>query len=281
MSIGVQCLLAESDAEAAQLAAQLDALNRERREIETRMRQDAMQIVDRLDLLAESNAASVLCLIQRDWHEGLVGLIASRVKDRVHLPTFAFAPTGDGELKGSGRSVPGFHLRDALALVDARHPGLIARFGGHAMAAGLTIRHSDLESFAAAIDLVGAAQLTAEQRMRRILTDGELAVEHLEASVADLLHSAGPWGQAFPEPLFEGTFRVVDWRLLKDAHLKMTLQVGGAAKRVEAIAFNSERKSLSSGEALRLAYRLQTNDYFAERRTQLVVEHMEPADGHK
>ena len=274
MSIGVRCLIEESDQAALELARQLDTLNRSRREMETEMRAEALDLVESLSLDARVDEQSVLSLMRDNWHEGLVGLIASRVKERHGLPVFAFAPSGDG-LKGSGRSVAGFHLRDALAEVDALQPGLIKKYGGHAMAAGLSIEADALPAFAAAIDAVGAKRLSADQRLQKLLSDGELAGDLMTIEVAEAIRAAGPWGQSFPEPLFDGVFTIADWRWLKDLHLKMTLQPVDGGTRVEAIAFNSEFCEPATGSKVRACYQLGVNEYFSEPRVQLIVEHLE------
>jgi single-stranded-DNA-specific exonuclease len=279
MTIGVRCLVTDSDAEALRLAKQLDELNRERRRIEARMRAEAAALVDAEDVEEGRRLPNVVCLCRDGWHEGLVGLVASRIKERHHRPVFAFAPTADGKLKGSGRSVPGFHLRDALAEVDSCHPGLIERFGGHAMAAGLTLQTGALGHFRAAIERIGQARLGPDLLAERILTDGTLEPSDLTVETAALLRDAGPWGQGFPEPCFEGRFELAAARRLKDLHLKMSLRVSETDRCVNAIAFNRPDADWPVGEALRLVYRLAINDYFGAPELQLVVEHIEPADG--
>lgn len=275
MSIGVRCLLTESAHEAWQLAAWLDRLNGERRELEARMKAEALALVEHADVELGGELPAVICLKRHDWHEGLVGLVASRIKDRHHRPAFAFAPAGEERLKGSGRSIAGFHLRDALAVVDARHPGLIERFGGHAMAAGLTLRAGNLDAFRAAIEAVAAVELDAASLAQEILTDGELSPEALDLETARALRAAGPWGQGFPAPCFDGRFVLVEQRLLKGAHLKMMLKPAAGGPTVEAIAFNHGKTHFDVGAGVRVAYRLEVNDYMDEPRAQLVIEHIE------
>ncbi len=275
MAIGVRCLVTDSEDEARQLASRLNDLNRERRVIEARMRSEALELVDAEVLVDPQSLAPVVCLFREDWHEGVVGLVASRVKDRYHRPVFAFAATGSGALKGSGRSVAGFQLRDALADVDAAHPGLIERFGGHAMAAGLTLRGDGFTQFRAAMEALGAERLGPEHLAERILTDGELDARDVTLEVASLLRGAGPWGQGFPEPLFEGSFELLRQRVLADAHLKMTVKADGSDSPLDAIGFHMAPGSWSVGDRLRLVYRLDVNDYFASPAVQLVVEHIE------
>lgn len=277
MSVGVRCLVTDDPDEAAALAARLDGLNRERRELEARMKEEAIELVAGADL-DRTSLPPVVCVAHRDWHEGLVGLVASRLKERYYRPTFAFAPAGADKLKGSGRSIAGFHLRDALAEIAARHPGMLERFGGHAMAAGLTLGAAAFDAFKAAIEHVGRRCLTPECLAERILTDGELEAEDLTVEVAALLREAGPWGQGFPEPCFDGRFEVLGYRLLRDAHLRMTVRPESGGRPVEAIAFH--RTDPPPARELVLAYRLDINDYWSPPKLQLIVEHMAAAGDH-
>lgn len=275
MSIGVECLLADSDSDASMYAKRLDELNRSRRDIEATMRAQAMEIVDSLSIDPEGapDARRVLVLEHATWHEGLVGLIASRVRERSGYPSFAFAPAADG-LKGSGRSVPGFHLRDALAELDALNPGVIDHFGGHAMAAGLSLKADRLDEFRAALEDVAARRLDDDDLRRVLHTDGELESRYLSLDAAAAVRAGGPWGQGFPEPLFDGEFSIREWRWLKDVHLSMQLEAADG-RIVEAIAFNSEFTQPEPGARVRAAYRLSVNDYFGDTRLQLIVEHCE------
>jgi single-stranded-DNA-specific exonuclease len=275
MSLGVQLLLTESDEQAQALATRLDALNRERREIESRMRAEAVALVDSSQLSTEDGTDSLLVIHRDDWHEGLVGLVASRIREKHHRPVIAFAPSSSGTLKGSGRSIPGFHLRDALADVSAAHPSLIDRFGGHAMAAGLTLRADALDEFRAAMATVAEARLTEDMLAQTVLTDGEIAPSHHTVEVAALLRDAAPWGQGFPEPQFDGHFELLEQRRLKDAHLKMKVRAAGGGRRLDAIAFNHPDADYVTGMTLRLVYRLAINDYYSPADVQLIVEHVE------
>ena len=278
MTVGVRCLVTDSSEEAAELAGRLDGLNRERRAIEARMRAEALELVNSEELVGPGTLPPVVSLFREDWHEGLVGLVASRIKDRYHRPVFAFAATESGGLKGSGRSVAGFHLRDALADVDAAHPGLIHRFGGHAMAAGLTLSLEGFDAFQAAMEGLGAQRLRPEHLAERILTDGELVAADFSVAVAALLRDAGPWGQGFPEPVFEGSFQLIKQRVLAEAHLKMALKASGGNQSLDAIAFNQAPGEWQIGDSLRLAYRLDVNDYFSTPAVQLVVDHIQRLD---
>jgi single-stranded-DNA-specific exonuclease len=272
MSIGVECLLTESTSQAGDYAARLDQLNRSRRDIEATMRTQAMEIVDAL-AIDETDSRRILVLDHEDWHEGIVGLIASRVRERSGFPSFAFAPAANG-LKGSGRSVPGFHLRDALAELDALHPGVIDHFGGHAMAAGLSLQPDRLQQFTDAIEEVAARRVDDEALRRVLHTDGELDARYLSLDSAAAIRAGGPWGQGFPEPMFDGEFSIRSWRWLKDVHLSLKLEASDG-RAVEAIAFNSEFTEPDPGIRIRAAYRLSVNDYFGDSRLQLIVEHCE------
>jgi single-stranded-DNA-specific exonuclease len=274
MSVGVRCLICESATEATALAETLDALNRDRQDLEAGMKAEAIAIVDALGLTGPALPAAI-CLRRDEWHEGLVGLVASRVRERFHRPCFAFAATAAGDLKGSGRSIPGFHLRDALAEIDAAAPGLIVRFGGHAMAAGLTLDPRAFDRFVGAMTEVAQARLSPDTLARRILSDGALEPEHLNLEVARLLRDAVPWGQGFPEPCFDDRFELVESRRLKDTHLKLRLKLLSSARVLDAIAFHQADTSWPVGTVRRVAYRLAVNDYFVDERVQLVVEHIE------
>ena len=276
MSIGVRCLVTASETEARELAAMLDGLNRDRQSLEAEMKAEALAIVDALEP-ADGLLPAAICLKRDEWHEGLVGLVASRVRERYHRPSFAFALSASGELKGSGRSIPGFHLRDALAEVDAIDPGLIDRFGGHAMAAGLTLAPERFERFVEAITAVAAARIGADALARQVLTDGALDPAHLCLPVAKLLRDAVPWGQGFPEPCFDDRFVLIESRTLKETHLKLKLRPVAGSEAVDAIAFHQADAVWRAGEIRHIAYRLGVNDYFADERVQLIVEHI--ADG--
>ena len=277
MSIGIQCLLEDDPAAAAALAARLDALNRERREIEARMQAEALAAVRGLaERDPDAEQRSAVCLFDAQWHQGVVGLVASRVKDRLRRPVIAFAAAGEEELRGSARSVPGIHIRDVLAQLDARHPGLIGRFGGHAMAAGLTLARAELDRFAAQFDAAVAAWPERSALRDVIETDGALAVDEIALPTAEALRAGGPWGQAFPEPSFDGVFTVRTARVVGERHLKMWVH-GERNRAFDAIAFNSldpeSEAPLPQGER-RLVYRLDVNEYQGERRLQLLVDHI-------
>ena len=277
MSVGVRCLLADDPAGALALANELDGLNRERRELESRMRDEATVAVRRLRLEEGSLPAGV-ALYDRGWHAGIVGLVATRMKERLHRPVVAFAPAGAGELRGSARSVAEVHIRDVLEAIDQRYPGLIERFGGHAMAAGLTLHIERLARFTEAFAEEVGRHLTREQMQGVLETDGELAAGELTLATALALEAGGPWGQSFPEPVFDGEFGVVESRVIADRHLKLWVRPVPASPPIEAIAFGhfddtgSERPL--AGARVRLAYRLQSTRYGGIERAEMLAEHV-------
>ncbi len=279
MTIGIECLLADEPARAIQLASRLDALNRERRDIEARMQDEALAQLDTHLLEETAEMPWGLCLFDADWHPGVVGIVASRIKERFHRPVIAFAPEDEKHVKGSARSMPGLHIRDALDAVAAHHPGLISRFGGHAMAAGLSLRRERLADFEAAFDAEVRRVLSADDLEGVILSDGPLEEADMRLELAEAIRYAGPWGQGFPEPVFDGVFMVVDWRVVGERHVKMTVSPEGGGASLDAIAFNQEplaemRETL--GPFVHLAYRLDVNEYMGRRSVQLMVEHMAP-----
>jgi single-stranded-DNA-specific exonuclease len=277
MALGIECLLCDDAARAHELAAVLDRINGERKELQQQMVDEAEALVSAVPLDAGALPAA-LCLFDPAWHPGVVGLVASRLKDRMHRPVFAFAPAepGSDELKGSARSIPGLHIRDALAAVDARHPGLVGRFGGHAMAAGLSLPAAHFERFREALQRAVAAMLTPEQLQSELLSDGELGVDELGRPLAEQLRLAGPWGQGFPEPVFDGVFKVLQSRPVAARHLKLSLlpEQGGAP--LSAIQFGGW-----TGQPLpariHVAYQLDLDDWGGRRGIQLLVRHWLPA----
>jgi len=267
MSVGIECLITDDEARAGNLAQQLDRLNRERRKIEGEMLDEASAVLDRL----EAPPGASVVMFQPGWHQGVVGLIASRVRERVHRPTLCFARANDGELRGSGRSIPGFHLRDALDLVSKRAPGLILRFGGHAQAAGLTINESGLGLFKELFERTAAEILSEEARLRVVETDGALEPAYHSLEVAQMLE-AQIWGQGFPPPLFCDTFVLEDQRVVGERHLKLRLRKD--AQRLEAMRFNSLEPLPAR---FRAAYRVSVNEFNGLQRPQFTLEAVEPA----
>ncbi|MEJ0084381.1 MAG: single-stranded-DNA-specific exonuclease RecJ [Pseudomonadota bacterium] len=277
MSIGIRCLLADDDAEAVALATRLDQLNTERRQIEAAMQGAALAAVSGLRDPGEGASRQGVCLFDAAWHQGVVGLVASRIKDRVRRPVIAFARNADGSLRGSARSVQGIHIRDVLDGIATRHPELINRFGGHAMAAGLTIEERHLDAFARAFDEEITRWRDPSIPSNRVETDGELSSDEIALETAQALREGGPWGQAFPEPCFDGVFAIRNARVVGDKHLKLWLTTADQARSFDAIAFNfkgtDESRALPEGD-VRLVYRLDINEYKGERRLQLLVDHL-------
>ncbi len=273
MTLGIQCLLADDPVLARQLAAELDDLNRDRRAIETGMQREALTLVDKIPL-DDDGLPWGLCLFDRQWHQGVVGLLASRIKDRVHRPVIAFADGGNGELKGSARSIRSLHIRDALDAVAARHPGLVTKFGGHAMAAGLSLREDRFEDFARAFDEEVRRQLTPAELEEEVWVDEPLGFAELSLANARLLRDAGPWGQHFPEPLFRGEFTLVEQRVVGEKHLKMLLGGSdGDTPPIDAIAFNAAADWHRPGAAtVEVLYRLDLNVWRGRESPQLVIE---------
>jgi len=278
MSLGIECLLCDDASRAREFAVKLDELNHQRRDIEARMQEDALRTLDDMGFNATDPALPFgVCLFNEEWHQGVVGLVAARVKERVHRPVIVFARAEDGSLKGSARSVKGVHIRDALEAVDTRHPGLIIKFGGHAMAAGLSLAAGHFKLFSDAFDAEVRHWLQADDLAGVIHTDGELAPEHLTLECAELLRDAGPWGQGFPEPCFDGVFRLLERRVVNNGHLKLMLAEPRSGLRVDAIAFRQNGESLPSDcQELRIVYRPEVNEYRGERRLQLLVDYLEP-----
>jgi single-stranded-DNA-specific exonuclease len=274
MSLGIECLLADDARNARAMAAELDALNRDRKEIESGMQAQAVAVLGELDL-NDAGLPLGLCLFDPGWHQGVIGILAARIKERYHRPVIAFASSGTGELKGSARSIAGLHIRDALNAVATRHPGLITRFGGHAMAAGLTLAEADYPVFAAAFDAEVSRHLVREDLGGVIHSDGVLAEQELSLEIAHLLRDASPWGQGFPAPLFDGDFEVIGQRVVGERHLKLTLQPAGGYKQIDAIAFNTPALPADCVR-VHLAYRLDVNAYRGIESAQLVVEQIDP-----
>ena len=277
MSIGIECLLAESSMEARERAETLHRLNRERRDIEQSMEHDALEQLATLELDSDALPFAMV-LFDPGWHQGVIGILASRVRERVHRPTVIFAEVGEGMLKGSGRSIPGLHLRDVLDLVATRHPGLLSKFGGHAMAAGLTLAKDDLHRFTEALEAAVAETLSHVPPQAVEDSDGALGAGDLGLQLAESLSAGGPWGQHFPEPTFDGVFDVLQHRIVGEKHLKLTLAAQGA--EIGGIAFNIDVNDWQVKPLKRIhaLYRLDINEYRGERNPQLVIQSFWPAD---
>ena len=276
MSLGIECLLTDDPVRALELAQQLDSLNKQRREIETDMRQQAFAVLDKLELGDEQPVG--VCLYDETWHQGVIGILASRVKEQLHRPVIAFAPGEEtGTIKGSARSIPGLHIRDALDAVAAKHPDLISKFGGHAMAAGLSLPVDHLPQFSQAFDDQVRQLVSDEDLQGVIVSDGDLAGTELNLEFAEKLRNAGPWGQGFPEPVFDGEFEIVSKKVLGDKHLKLMLRLPNSTGCIDAIAFNVTDDGWASGtKQVRLAYRLDVNEFQGRKSAQLMVEQIEP-----
>ena len=267
MSLGIECLITDDMGRALNIAQELDTLNRERRAIEADMQQEAMAGLDHLD----PGSRASLTLFEPEWHQGVIGILAGRIKEKFHRPTIAFARGNDGEIKGSGRSIPGLHLRDALDLVTKQAPDLILRFGGHAMAAGLTIREAELPRFEALFEEVVRSLIDPADLTRRLETDGALEDSLYNLETARLLERE-IWGHGFAPPVFDDTFRVENQRILKDKHLKLQLKKGNT--RIDAIQFNHAEPA---GQNIHAAFRLAVNEYNGVAGVQLMLEHFEAA----
>lgn len=276
ISLGIECLLCEDFEGALQRAQQLDQLNQDRKQIEQGMQREALVQLKDLPL---DNLPFGLCLFEPEWHQGVIGILASRMKERYHRPVIAFADADNGELKGSARSIPGLHIRDALDAVAARFPELISKFGGHAMAAGLTIQQVHYEAFAKAFDAEVRRQLTADDLTGRIYSDGSLAAHEFDMQLAQQLRHAGPWGQRFPEPLFHGDFKILSQRLVGEKHLKLVLQSTKSAPAVDAIAFNVDLDVWPNPNILtaQAAYTLDVNEFRGRETLQLIVSSIMPS----
>jgi single-stranded-DNA-specific exonuclease len=277
MRLGVECLLTDDPAQARHYTEMLSSINQERRDLQASMVAEA-EVMVAAAAKVDTQAIGVT-LFEPSWHAGVVGLVASKLKERLHRPVIAFAPAGEDDpdhLRGSARSISGFHIRDALAVVDARHPGLIERFGGHAMAAGLSLRTEDYPRFAAAFDAVAREWLNEEQLQAVLYTDGEMPIGLFTLDMARVLRFAGPWGQAFPEPLFDNRFECFSWRLMGERHLRLSLRDPRDDSLHDAVMFNAY-DGQPPPTVLRAAYELTINDWQGRESPRLLLRHMEPA----
>ncbi|HKK56777.1 single-stranded-DNA-specific exonuclease RecJ [Marinobacter sp.] len=279
MSVGIACLLADSRDEALRLARELDTFNRERRTIEKGMKAQAQELLASMSLDLEGLPWG-LALFDADWHQGVIGILAARIREQTHRPTIAFAPDDNGvDIKGSARSIPGLHIRDVLAAVDSRHPGMMKKFGGHAMAAGMTLRRDDLDAFSEAFDRAVRDSLRAEDLEAAITTDGPLNSGELHLDTATLLRRAGPWGQHFPEPLFDGNFRVVSQRIVGENHLKLVLQPEEGGAIIDGIAFNTGPEVPDyTRTGARIVYKPDANTFRGRTNLQLLIDYLEPLE---
>lgn len=277
MSLGIECLLADNMEAALVMAQELDRLNRERRSIEDGMKSEALTILEHMKLGNADQLPAGLCLYDETWHQGVIGIVASRIKDKLHRPVITFANSDEHEIKGSGRSIKGLHLRDCLDAISKRQPDLIIKFGGHAMAAGLSIARERFAEFADLFAEEVERQVPASAMRGVVESDGELGAEDLNLALAEAIRSAGPWGQQFPEPLFDGQFSILDQRIVGERHLKLLLSpVGDVHSTIDAIAFNVDRQQWPNYRChtITAAYRLDINEFNGLRKLQLIIEHL-------
>ena len=277
MSVGVALLLCDNLGEARVLANELDALNQTRKEIEQGMQAEALTLCEQLER-SRAELPGGLAMYHPEWHQGVVGILASRIKERFHRPVIAFAPAGNGQLKGSGRSIQGLHMRDALERLDTLHPGLMLKFGGHAMAAGLSLEEERFEEFQRHFGELVTEWLDPALLQGEILSDGELSPQEMTLEMAQMLREAGPWGQMFPEPLFDGRFRLLQQRLVGERHLKVMVEPVGGGPLLDGIAFNVDTTAWPDNgvREVTLAYRLDINEFRGNRSLQLIIEHLWP-----
>ena len=276
MTLGIECLLEEDPAKARELAVELDRLNRERREIEQDMQQDAEALLQDWQFTGQEVPWG-LCLFQKGWHQGVIGILASRIRERYHRPVIAFASADNGQIKGSARSIPGLHIRDALDRVAATHPWMLEKFGGHAMAAGMTIREQDFSAFSEAFDKVVHELIDEQDLQPMILTDGAIVPDELTLETADAIVQGGPWGQAFVEPLFDDVFEIRSKRIVGERHWKLVVQHPRGGPILDAIAFNAVQQHPQPADRLHLVYHLDINEWRGQVSLQLRIDHMEPA----
>lgn len=280
MSLGIECLLCDDLEKARSLASHLDELNLERRRIETEMKEQAMLALDKLAFDQATQVKQLplaLCLLDESWHQGVIGILAGRLKERYHRPVIAFAAVSEDELKGSARSIPGLNIRDVLAAIDKDNPGLITKFGGHAMAAGLSLRPNAFKPFQQALLAEVEKHINLSQCGGELLSDGPLQPMELTIELARLIQDAGPWGQQFPEPIFDNIFEILEQRIVGQQHLKLTLQHEGGGGTVDAIAFNIDLKFWPNHRAryMHAAYKLDINEYNGRTKLQLVISAMQ------
>jgi len=277
MSLGIECLITDDANRATMIAQQLDELNRNRREIEQGMQQQAMKSLQYLEeAIGQSQLPYGISLYNADWHQGVIGILASRIKEKFNRPVIVFAKDNDTIIKGSARSIKGLHIRDVLDTISTQNPGMIIKFGGHAMAAGLSMKKSDFQKFEKAFNESVKQQANKEMLQGVIESDGELSGNEFSLPLAEAIRSAGPWGQGFVEPLFDGEFEVLDWRVVGEKHVKMELQAEDAEQSISAIAFNVPIERIKESDGfIRAAYRLDVNEFRNKKTAQLIVEYFE------
>jgi single-stranded-DNA-specific exonuclease len=276
MTLGIQCLLTDDVGVARHIAEQLDSLNQERKEVEGQMKLEAMALLEDMHGLDEQHAPAGVCLYDPGWHQGVIGILAARIKDRLHRPVIAFAPAEQGEIKGSARSIPGVHIRDVLSDIAAAHPQLLSKFGGHAMAAGLSLKIHDYPHFALLFSEAVAAKLSQMELEQKVWSDGELTEQYMTLEFAELLNQAAVWGQAFPEPVFNGVFDVIQCRIVGRQHLKFVLRLPFSKLLLDGIAFFADHPENWLGcRKVNAAYKLDVNEYRGQRSVQLQLQYLE------
>ena len=277
MSVSIELLLTDDMAYARELANELDGLNQTRRDIEAGMQQEALVLFNQIEY-GENQLPNGLALYHPQWHQGVVGILASRIKEQYHRPVIAFAPAGDGILKGSGRSIQGVHMRDALARLDTLQPGLMLKFGGHAMAAGLTLEEGKFDAFKQAFEHLMGDIIQPDQLSGVILSDGELNLNEYSLEVAELIRESGPWGQSFPEPVFDGHFKLLQQKIVGERHLKLILEPINGGPMLDAIMFNIDVRRWPDNSIKRanIAFKLDVNKFRGQKNVQLMIEHIWP-----
>jgi single-stranded-DNA-specific exonuclease len=276
MKLGIECLLTDDESHGLDLAKQLNDLNEERKQIEQKMQKQALEVLKSNKFENVDAHRFGIALYDADWHQGVIGIVAARLKEKFHRPVIVFAQTNETELKGSARSIPGLHIRDAIDLLATRHPELINTFGGHAMAAGMSIPKERFEEFSTVFNQIIEELVTPEQLGAILLSDGELKENELSLDIAELLFRAGPWGQGFPEPIFDGVFSVNDHQIVGKHHLKLSLTPLGGRQKINAIAFNIEKHQWHEDvNEVRIAYQLSINEFRGIRSAQLIIQHLE------
>lgn len=276
MSVGIQCLLSDDMAKARQLAQKMNELNLDRRKVEEKMQQEAMCLLKDMNVLDEKYLTAGVCLYDEDWHQGVIGILASRIKDRLNRPVIAFANAGNGKIKGSARSILGVHIRDVLSDIAVAHPKVLQKFGGHAMAAGLSIELHDYPVFMLAFDKAVERRLVDVDLDKKVYTDGQLTETEMTIGFCELLKNSGPWGQEFPEPLFHGVFDVIQSRIIGQQHLKLVLRQPSGKMLIDGIAFFIEYPEYWLGiRQVKIAYKLAINDYNNQRSIQFIIDYIE------
>ncbi|MCF6251174.1 MAG: single-stranded-DNA-specific exonuclease RecJ [Methylococcaceae bacterium] len=276
MSLGIQCLLTDDEALAKDIAEQLDELNKDRKDVEAQMKNEAMSLLKDMKALDEKHLPAGVCLFEKYWHQGVIGILASRIKDRLHRPVVAFASADNGEIKGSARSIPGVHIRDVLSEIASSHPQILSKFGGHAMAAGMSIKMHDYPVFALAFDEIVAKHLDNVDLEQKIYTDGQLSEKEITQEFSQHLKESGTWGQEFPEPVFDGVFDVIQCRIVGQQHLKFVLRFPFSELLFDAIAFFVEKPEMWLGiRSINTAYKLDINEYRGNKSVQLMLQYFE------